>query len=108
MNILVFDIETIPDIDGCRRIYDLHGLSEARCPECGTAFDPTERERILARIHSPPPKPRYRWIAALVVVLLSLAVTGSLVLYRQASKTAAKRAAAPTAQPSPPTSQSEK
>jgi len=28
MNVLVFDIETIPDIDGCRRIYDLHGLSD--------------------------------------------------------------------------------
>ena len=25
MNVFVFDIETIPDIDGCRRIYDLHG-----------------------------------------------------------------------------------
>ncbi|MDH3762219.1 MAG: 3'-5' exonuclease [Gammaproteobacteria bacterium] len=28
MNVFVFDIETIPDIDGCRRLYDLHGLSE--------------------------------------------------------------------------------
>ena len=28
MNIFVFDIETIPDIDGCRRLYDLHGLSD--------------------------------------------------------------------------------
>ena len=28
MNVLVFDIETIPDIDGCRRIYELHGLSD--------------------------------------------------------------------------------
>ncbi len=28
MNVLVFDIETIPDIDGCRRLYDLHGLSD--------------------------------------------------------------------------------
>ncbi len=28
MNVLVFDIDTIPDIDGCRRLYDLHGLSD--------------------------------------------------------------------------------
>ncbi len=28
MNVLVFDIETIPDIEGCRRIHDLHGLSD--------------------------------------------------------------------------------
>ncbi|HKJ70722.1 MAG TPA: 3'-5' exonuclease [Gammaproteobacteria bacterium] len=28
MNVLVFDIETVPDIDGGRRLYDLHGLSD--------------------------------------------------------------------------------
>ena len=28
MNVLVFDIQTIPDIDGARRLYDLHGLSD--------------------------------------------------------------------------------
>lgn len=28
MNVLVFDIKTIPDIDGSRRLYDLHGLSD--------------------------------------------------------------------------------
>jgi 3'-5' exonuclease len=28
MNILVFAIQTIPDIDGARRLYDLHGLSD--------------------------------------------------------------------------------
>ena len=28
MNVFVFDIETIPDIDGCRRLFDLHGLSD--------------------------------------------------------------------------------
>lgn len=28
MNVFVFDIATIPDIDGCRRLYDLHGLSD--------------------------------------------------------------------------------
>ncbi|MFT5398524.1 MAG: putative PolB exonuclease-like 3'-5' exonuclease [Gammaproteobacteria bacterium] len=28
MNVFVFDIETIPDIDGSRRLHDLHGLSD--------------------------------------------------------------------------------
>lgn len=28
MNVFVFDIETVPDIDGCRRLYNLHGLSD--------------------------------------------------------------------------------
>ena len=28
MNVLVFDIETIPDVDGGRRLYDLQGLSD--------------------------------------------------------------------------------
>ena len=28
MNVLVFNIQTIPDIDGARRLYDLHGLSD--------------------------------------------------------------------------------
>ncbi len=28
MNVLVFDIKTVPDIDGCRRLYDLHGLAD--------------------------------------------------------------------------------
>ena len=90
----------------CKRCgYDLHGLPEPRCPECGTGFDPAERERILARIHSPLPKARYRWIAPLVVVLLALTVAAGLWFYREASKAAANRAASPTTQPSPPASQ---
>jgi predicted PolB exonuclease-like 3'-5' exonuclease len=28
MNVLTFKLKTIPDIDGCRRLYDLHGLSD--------------------------------------------------------------------------------
>jgi predicted PolB exonuclease-like 3'-5' exonuclease len=28
MNILTFKVKTIPDIDGCRRLYNLHGLSD--------------------------------------------------------------------------------
>jgi predicted PolB exonuclease-like 3'-5' exonuclease len=28
MNVLTFVLKTIPDIDGCRKLYDLHGLSD--------------------------------------------------------------------------------
>jgi predicted PolB exonuclease-like 3'-5' exonuclease len=28
MNVLTFKLKTIPDIDGCRKLYDLHGLSD--------------------------------------------------------------------------------
>lgn len=84
--------------------YDLHGLPESRCPECGSDFDPAEREAILARVHSPPPKPKRRWIVALVVVALTLAVVAGMVVYRNASKTAGG-AAAQTTLPSPTTSQ---
>ena len=33
MNILVFDIETIPDIDSARRLYDLEGLADREVAE---------------------------------------------------------------------------
>ena len=33
MNILVFDIETIPDIDSGKRLYDLDGLSDKEVAE---------------------------------------------------------------------------
>ncbi len=56
-NILVFDIETIPDIDGARRLYDLHGLSEEdvakavfhlRRQQAGTEFLRHHLHRIVA------------------------------------------------------------
>ncbi len=28
MNVIVFDIQTVADIDGCRRLYELHGLAD--------------------------------------------------------------------------------
>ncbi|HSR63858.1 MAG TPA: 3'-5' exonuclease, partial [Gammaproteobacteria bacterium] len=33
MNILVFDIETIPDVDSARRLYDLEGLGDREVAE---------------------------------------------------------------------------
>ena len=56
-NLLVFDIETIPDIDGCRRLYDLHGLSDddvaravfqLRRQQAGTDFLRHHLHRIVA------------------------------------------------------------
>ncbi|HVP12737.1 MAG TPA: hypothetical protein VMV94_16300 [Phycisphaerae bacterium] len=86
--------------------YDLQGLTENRCPECGTAFDPAERERIMARVDPPPPNPRHIWLAVLIVVLLALAIVAGLIVWDKASVTAAKRAAVPATPTGPPTSRS--
>ncbi|MGB2247201.1 MAG: 3'-5' exonuclease [Alcanivorax sediminis] len=57
MNVLVFDIETIPDLEGGSRIYDLDGLSEKdtasallnlRRQENGTEFLRLHLHRIVA------------------------------------------------------------
>ena len=57
MNVLVFDIETIPDIDGSRRLYDLHGLSDddvakavfhMRRQQSGTEFLRHHLHRVVA------------------------------------------------------------
>ena len=57
MNVLVFDIETIPDLDGGRRIYDLDGLNDKdtasallnlRRQENGTEFLRLHLHRIVA------------------------------------------------------------
>ena len=57
MNVLVFDIETIPDLDGGRRIYDLDSLSDKdtasallnlRRQENGTEFLRLHLHRIVA------------------------------------------------------------
>jgi predicted PolB exonuclease-like 3'-5' exonuclease len=57
MNIFVFDIETIPDVDSGRRLFDLAGLSEAdtgkamlhlRQQQTGSEFLPLHLQRICA------------------------------------------------------------
>ena len=57
MNVFVFDIETIPDIDGGRRVYDLQGLSDKdtvtamenlRRQENGSEFMRLPLQRIVA------------------------------------------------------------
>lgn len=56
-NVLVFDIETIPDLEGGRRIYDLHGLDDKdtasalfniRRQETGSEFLRLHLQRIVA------------------------------------------------------------
>lgn len=89
----------------CRQCgYDLQGLPESRCPECGTPFDPGERAQIIARAAKPPPRPRHRWIAVIVVILVSLAVAAGMVVWRRASTLVAKPPAPATqsSQPAPP------
>lgn len=57
MNVLVFDIETIPDVALGRRIHGLEGLADAevakamfarRRQESGTEFLPHEQQRVVA------------------------------------------------------------
>ena len=57
MNVLVFDIETIPDLDGGRRLYDLDGLDDKdtanalfnlRRQENGTEFLRLHLHRVVA------------------------------------------------------------
>ena len=82
--------------------YDLHGLTESRCPECGTKFDPAEKQRVLERIGQPPPKSRHLWIILLLLVILTAGVVANLVVY---SRNRARPAPppAPVSQPSPTT-----
>jgi hypothetical protein len=62
--------------------YDWRGQVEHRCPECGTPFDPGEKARILARIDSPPPKPKHRWIVAVLILILALTLMANILTYR--------------------------
>jgi predicted PolB exonuclease-like 3'-5' exonuclease len=57
MNVLVFDIETVPDVETGRRLYDLHGLSDAdtgkamlhmRQQKAGSEFLPHHLHRVCA------------------------------------------------------------
>jgi predicted PolB exonuclease-like 3'-5' exonuclease len=57
VNCLVFDIETVPDVELGRRLYNLHGLSDAdvmkamftlRRNDVGTEFLPHEQHRVVA------------------------------------------------------------
>jgi len=46
MNVLAFDIETIPDTDGGRKIYELDGLSDS---DVATAMFNKRREKVLRK-----------------------------------------------------------
>ena len=43
MNILAFDIETIPDVNGGRKLHELEGLSDA---DVGEAMFAKRREKV--------------------------------------------------------------
>ncbi len=86
----------------CRECgYDLQGLTEPRCPECGTQFDPTEKQRILARAGQPTPRAKNRWIVVvLILVFTATTVAGIYVQYRQrAAMNAAPPPPSPTGTP---------
>lgn len=86
----------------CRRCgYSLENLPEARCPECGTSFDPRERECILQRIASARPLPKFRWATVFAILLLALLLAANLYTYFVWGKQASPAAAAPTIAPAP-------
>ena len=83
----------------CRKCgYELEGLPEPRCPECGTQFDPTEKQRILERIGKPTPRARHRWVLILLILLLLATLVANYLTYRRA---AAQRPAPPPQQTPP-------
>jgi 3'-5' exonuclease len=56
MNLLVFDIETVPDVEQGRRLYNLHGLEDGEVAKAmftlqrqanGSEFLPLEQQRIV-------------------------------------------------------------
>ncbi len=65
MNVMVFDIETIPDVDGGRRLYDLSGLSDK---EVAQVMFAKRREQTGESEFLQPPMHR---IAAISVMLHS-------------------------------------
>lgn len=79
--------------------YDLQGLPEDRCPECGTRFDPGEIAKIRARLDLPPPKPR-RLLPVIVLILLSIGVAAGFVAWRNAA--ASRPATMPTTRATSP------
>ena len=66
--------------------YNLKGLPEPRCPECGADFDPSEIERIRARIGLRRAPPKGRWIVVVAVLLLAALVTGSFIAWRNTAR----------------------
>jgi len=86
----------------CRQCgYSLEKLTEPRCPECGSPFDPAERQRILERIASGPPRPRFRWATVIAIVLLAALLAANLFTFFHWSQAA--KPPAPPASPPPNT-----
>ena len=50
--------------------YNLHGLPENRCPECGNTFDPTNRKTFRRR----PRAAVWRWVRRVTLLLLVLLI----------------------------------
>lgn len=66
--------------------YSLKGLPEPKCPECGTLFDPAEREGVLARAGAPIPRRGYWWVGWCAAVLaLAGVIAGFVVWFRTGS-----------------------
>jgi hypothetical protein len=91
----------------CRQCgYDLTGLTENRCPECGRTFDPAEREVILARATAPSPR-MHRGVILILALAVALTLLAVYSTYRYGWRPAIRRppatpAMTATAAPSAP------
>jgi hypothetical protein len=58
----------------CRKChYDLRGLAELRCPECGTEFDPSRPETFLEKLpRQAGPVERAAGVVFVAIILGSL------------------------------------
>jgi hypothetical protein len=66
----------------CRRCgYNLKGLSECRCAECGRAFDPANRRTYSSHPHAPLRRRLTRYAVAALTVALLLAGAGGFCLW---------------------------
>jgi predicted amidophosphoribosyltransferase len=67
----------------CR--YDLRGLPEPRCPECGNEFDPNDASTYYAELPWEP-SPVVRIILRGVVILLIAVFAAAVIMFHLAAR----------------------
>ena len=97
LNFFLFDRAVVREGTGfrCRQCgYDLQGQVEARCPECGSAFDPAELAAYRANGLKTPPAARRSWIRFAGVhaaIILTVLLIGSILYLKGARRRSASQ-----------------
>jgi hypothetical protein len=90
----------------CRQCgYDLRGLADNRCPECGCEFDAGHPNFAAADIHSEPPsasRPKSRLALTLLIVLPLVALQVLGIVYLKRTRVRAARRPVVTAKQAAP------